>query len=598
VVDNFVNSLTNSVLSLVAPNITPEFPNGASMPAVSIPSPPTFTAPVWVSPNIPTAITEVLDVGDLSIAPFDEDPPVIVYGSAPAPFTAPMPDAPGVDLSFVEPTLSVSLPAPPSLLSIDVGSFGGMNMPTFDADSPELTAVAPSIREYTPGAQYSSALLTATKDTLLQRIQNGGTGIGDVEQQIWERGREREARSAADSIAKLEQMEEMGYALPPGIYVDARIKITTESEYAERGLSREVMVKSAELQLDNVKHALSTAVQLEGQLMSYTNSVEQRLFESTRYATEAGVTIYNAKVQAFAAMTDVYRAKVGVYEAQVRAETAKVDAYRAQVGAEEAKARVNQALVEQYRVQIDAALSNIKIYEARIAGIQAKADIEKTKVMVFGEQVKGYVAQINAYTAGVEGYRATLSAEQTKQQVFQSRVDAFTAQVNASARQIDARISAYKGRIEAKTAEFDGYRAAVAGESARVDALAKASGVVADTYRSQVTAVLGYNEVLTKQWQATLDQNQRTAEIAINTAKANADLYISTRSLALDAAKTGASVSAQIGAAAINAFNVSASVSSSEGYNASESVSNANSISNVTSTSTSTSTSTNYNYNV
>ena len=105
-----------------------------------------------------------------------------------------------------------------------------------------------------------------------------------------------------------------------------------------------------------------------------------------------------------------------------------------------------------------------------------------------------------------------------------------------------------------------------------------------------------YNEVLVKQWQVSLDQAQRTAEIGINTAKANAELYITTRSLALDAAKTGAQVSAQIGAAAMNAVNFSGTVSSSEAYSASESLSvvNSSSISN----SNSSSTNTNYNYSV
>lgn len=592
-VDAFIANMQSAVLTLVAPTITPEFPTGGALPATSIPEPPTFETPVWVSPDIPTAFTEVLDIDDLQIEPFDIEAPLITYGTAPTPFTGSLPDAPGINLAFDDPTLSVTLPAAPDLLTLNVRPFSGIDIPTFDAAAPTLDIVAPSIREYTPGAQYTSELLTTLQSTLVDRIQNGGTGLGDAELAIWERGREREARAGADAVRKLDQMESLGYALPPGIYLDARLKIITETDYAERGHSREVMIESARLQLENVKNALSVATQLEGQLIDYTNAVEQRLFESTRYATEAGVTIYNARVQAFAASVDAFRARVAVYEAQVRAETQKVEAYRAEIAAEEAKARVNQSLVEQYRAQIDAALSSIRIYEAQIAGIQAKVDIEKTRVMIFGEQVRGYTAQVNAYTAGVEAFRASMQAEQTKQQVYQSQVEAFTARVNASARQIDARVSAYRGRIEAKTAEIEGYRASIQGESSRIQALAQTSGVVSDVYKSQVQAISAYNDLGLKQWQAVLDQNQRTSEIAVNAAKANAELYITTRSLALDAAKTGAQVAAQIGSAAINAFNISANVSASESYSASESVSNSVS----SSVSQSTSNSTNYNYN-
>lgn len=599
VVDGFVNDLSTAVLGLQAPTISPEFPVGGSAPAVQIPDAPTFAAPVWISPAIPTAFTELLETADLEVEPFDDNPPAIFYASPPEAFSETLPDAPGVNLTFDDPTLTVTLPAVPDFLALSVTPFSGLNMPTFAASEPTIDLVAPSIREYTPGSQYTSSLLETTKAALEARIRDGGTGLtAEVENAIWDRGREREARTQAEALMRLDEMEELGYALPPGIYLDARTKLITEGSYADRGISREVMIKSAELELDQVKHALTTAVQLEGQLLDYTNAVEQRLFDSTRYATEAGIQIYNARVQAFGAMVDMYRAKVAVYEAQVRAEVSKVEAYRAQIAAEEAKAQINRALVDRYKVQVDAALSNIEIYKAQIAGIQTKAEIEKMKVMVFGEQVRAYGAKVTAYTAGIEAYRAQLSAEQTKQQVYQSQVEAFTARVNAASRQIEARISAYKGRIDAKVAEYESYKSQVQGEASRVQALAQVSGVVADVYKAQVTGAVGFNEVLTKQWQATLDQNQRTAEIAINAAKANAELYITTRSLALDAAKTGAQVSAQIGAAAINAVNVTGSVSSSESYSGSASVSVANSSSNVNSSSNSTSTSTNYNYSV
>jgi hypothetical protein len=54
--------------------------------------------------------------------------------------------------------------------------------------------------------------------------------------------------------------------------------------------------------------------------------VEQRFFDSCKYATEAGVSIYNAKVQAYAAFVDAFKARIAVYEATIRGELAKVDA--------------------------------------------------------------------------------------------------------------------------------------------------------------------------------------------------------------------------------------------------------------------------------
>jgi hypothetical protein len=585
--------LGDAVAGLQPPAITPEFPTGGSAPAIENPAPPTFTPPVWTSPAIPAAFSEILELGDLDVEPFDENPPVLQYGTAPGAFAEVLPSAPSVNLEFEDPTLSVTLPAPPSLLSISVRPFAGLNLPALTADEPVLDIVEPTIRNYTPGAFYTSALLEALQASLLDRISGKGTGLGqEAETALWDRAREREARGFRTQLDELERMERLGMPMPPGIYLAKRTELLVERDAQERGLNREIMIESARLELDNVKHALTTATTLEGQLIDYSNSVEQRLFEATRYATEAGVAIYNAKVQAFAALVDVYRAKVQAYEALVRAEIAKVDAYRAEVAAEQAKAEVNRTLVDTYRAQIEAALSNIRIYEAQIQGIRTKAEIEQTKVAVFGEQVRAYAAQVNAYTAGIEGYRASLQAEETKQRVFQSGVEAFRARVEAASTQINARVRAYEAVISAKNSEWDGYRATVTAEASRVESIARVQGAVAETYSAQVRGIASYNEVLTRQWQATLDQNQRTAEIAISAAKANAELYVTTRSLAIDAAKVGAQVSAQLGASALNAINWSSSISTSN------SVAIGSSVSYSESNSSSESRNENYNYSV
>lgn len=590
--NSYLLRLGDATAGLAPPVISPEFPAGPSAPALTVDVPPVLQEVVWTAPAAPSAFTASLDIADFLVDAFEEDPPELIFDTAPT-FSGVAPTAPGVDLSFALPELSVTLPARPDLLSLNITSFSGVTIPELTEVAPELTIAAPSIREYTPGDDYTSALLTSLKTSLQDRIDNGGSGLSpDVENAIWDRGREREARTARDELLKLDQMEQLGYMLPPGVYLDARLKINTEVAYAERGHSREVMIKAAELELDNVKHALTTATQLESRLIDYSNQVEQRLFESSRYATEAGVAIYNARVQAFGAQVDAYRARVSAYEARIRGELGKVEAYKAQIDAENAKAQINRALIDQYRVEIDAALSNIEIFKARVGAIQARAELEKTKIMIFGEQVRAYATEVNAYTAGVEGYRARITAETAKQEAYSSRVRAYTAQVEAASKNIDARIAQYRALLDKYTADWEGYKAAYQGEASRAQAIAAVNSSASDAYRSQVQATSSYNDNLTKQWQVGLDQAQRVAEIGIQSARANAELYVTTRSLALDAAKVGATVSAQLGAAALNAINWSTSYSNSWGYSDSFSVSDARSASE------STSTNTNYNYSV
>lgn len=555
--------------------ITPVFPPLPSAPAIgALPDAPTIDPITWTVPAQPTGTWGSLNIDAYLPAPFDGVAPSLNFGTAPAGFTDVAPTSPAVTTDFAYPAdLVVSLPAPPSLLSISVTPFGGINMPTApDSNIPTLDIVEPSVIPYIPGANYTSTLLTGLQSFLIARIQ-GGSGLApEVEQAIWDRGREREYRQLAADLADLERMEALGYAFPPGVYLNARQKVQTEFDERVVGHSREVMIKAAELEQDNVKHALTTATQLESKLIDYANQIEQRTFESAKYQTQASVEVYNAKVRAYSAYLDAYKTKVQIYTAQVDAEKAKVEAYKAQIDAEKAKADVNNALVQQYKVQADVALSAIAIYEAQIKAIQTKAEVEKLKVEIFGEQIKAYGAKINAFTASVEAYKAGIQAEATKQEAFKAQVDAYSARVGAQAKVIDAKIAEFKGQIDALTAQWEGYKAAAAAESSRVQALASYNNAIADLYKARVTGLATYNEVLTKQWQVAIDQAQRTTEIAVTTAKANAELAVTARNIAIEANKTAAQVCAQLGAAALNAIHWSTSFGYSESNSTSVSI--------------------------
>ena len=563
--DTYIAKLGTASSELSAPVINPVFPAAPAAPPVVTATAPDIQPVIWQAPGLPVPFSGTLDIDQYLPAPFDADPPVLSFPAAPPGVTEVAPTAPPINVDYVYPDLSVSLPAPPSLLSLSIVPFDGVNIPVIDMTIPELTAVAPSVVQYQPGSLYTSSLLMSLESTLQDRIDNGGTGLPPpIENAIWDRGREREYRQSAAAIAELERMESLGYAFPPGVYIDARLKIQTEMGYTIAGYSREVAIEQAKLEQSNILAALTTATQLEGQLISYNNNVEQRAFEASKFATQAGIEIYNGQVRAYAAIVDAYKAKVQIYEAQIRAEIAKVEAYKTQIAAEQAKATINTALVEQYKVQANVALSAIQIYEAQIKAIQTKAEIEKIKVQIFGEQVRGYTARIGAYTAQVEGFRASVQAEGTKQEAYKSQVQAYGATVEAAVKQVEAKIRQFEGLLKQKEQEWEGYKASASAESSRAKAISDSNSSAAEVYKATVQGLASYNETLTKQWQVTYDQAQRTVDISVNAAKANSDLYMTVRSLAMDSAKVGAQVSAQLGAAALGAINWSSNTSNSQ----------------------------------
>jgi hypothetical protein len=488
-----------------------------------------------------------------------------LYSGA-APDTASLPSPPtapsvGSVPTVTEPT-DIPLPAVPQLLTLQTIPFSGVTIPVLAAEAPTLTLVEPTIAPYTVGAMYSSALLTALQTSLQARITTGGTGLAaDVEQAIWDRAREREAKTLQDALDDLDRMEALGYAFPTGVYLDARLKIRTEYGKVEAGLSRDIAIKQAELELENVKQALTLSVQLEGQLMDYLTTYERQMFDAAKYLTDAALQLYTTKVQGYAAQVEAYRAEIAAYSETLRAELAKVEVYKAQLDAERVKADINQSLVAVYKAQVDAASYNIERYKARIAAAQLTTEMERNRVALYGEEVRAYAARANLFTLQIEGYKAGLQADQ-------NRVEKFRAEIDASRADIEAQVKAAEMYVEERKILIQQQSNYIAILKARSDAqLASAqtdveqAKVQAIFYTAEQEARGKFAEVTVKRDQAIIDVAAQQAQVAIQFSKIQSEIQTTIRSLSMDASKVGAQVAAQIAAAALNSVNWSNSVS-------------------------------------
>jgi hypothetical protein len=587
--EKYISQLQSQAAQLAAPVINVAFPAVPTPPRPGDVVPPHLEEVTWTVPGQPPPFNGTVDVSGLIIAPFTGVPPTLSFGTAPAPFTGAPPTAPTVDLDFTYPTVAVDLPSPPDLMTLDTVNFPKIVIPPFNATVPTFTATAPGPFNYTPGALYTSKLLTDLEEDLDLAITTGEyTHLNKQAQQaIWDAGREREYRQQAAALAELNRMEVLGYAFPPGVFVDARIKIQTETNYTIAGLSREIMAKQAELQLANIVKARENAVALEGQLIQYANQNAQRAFEAAKYATEAGIALYNAQVQAYTASLEAYKTQALVYETQIKGLMAQVQIVQAEIEYQKTKAEINATLIKQYEVEVQAQLAVLQIYKTQVEIIQTQANVEKIKVDIYGAEIQAFVGQINAYTAEVQGYKASVEAQATIEQAFKTSVDAYTAQVNAGVAQINAKVAVFHSQVEAYQAQLAGYDAAIKGMVGQAQAASMFNTATAEVFKAQVMAMQSYNQVLTSQWEAVMNEQAQIAQIAVSAAKANGDLYISTRGLSLDASKVGAQVCAQLGAAALGAisWHNSSQWSSNMGSTDSNSISDSTSVSTNMSTS-------------
>jgi hypothetical protein len=562
--ETYVDDLLQLASQLQAPTINFVPPAISATPVpVTVDVPSFLTVPFNIPPQ-PAAFAGGLDIEGLLPGPLTVTPPQLNFGSPPTPFTTTVPASPGIDLNFTYPTVEIELPNPPTLLTLDTVVFTPLAIPTFNVSVPSLTAVAPSIIQYREGSLFTSQLLTDLENGLDNAITTGALDAlaAQAQQALFDAGREREYRAQADALLELDRMTEtLGFAFPPGVYVDARIKLQTELSNTVSGISRDIMYKQADLQLQNIISARKEAVELESKLIDYTNEVAQRAFETTKYATEASISIYNAQVQAYTASLDGYRTQAQVYATQIQGIQAQVAMYNAQIEFERTKAEINTALVSQYKVEVDAALANLEIYRVEVQIIQIQAEIEKTKIEAFGAQIQAFVAQVNAYTAQVEGYKAQVQTQGVIEGVYKTQVDAYSATVDAGVKAADAVIEQYKGRIQGYEAQLEAFKAALQGMVEQARAAALVNEDAARVYSAEVQAISAYNELLTKQWEAITNEQEKIAEVAVKTAEANGQLYISARQLQQEGTKAAATVMAQIGAASLNAIHWSNSSS-------------------------------------
>ena len=552
----YVAALSNAAANLIAPTINPIFPVVAAAPVPAVAQQPPLIDVTWNVPNAPSPFTGSVNTSALP-GPLTISPPTLSFPLPPVPFTQALPNSPNVDLNFVYPVPSVTLPSVPSLLSLDTVNFNPATIPAFTATVPTLNIAVPNIIPYSEGALFTSQLLTDLISSIDGAITQGTfTGLPpNIETNLFDRAREREYRQQADAEDELTRMETMGFALPPGVWLDAQIKLRTETQYTIAGLSREIMTKQAELILENITKAREEAVTLESKQIDYANQVAQRAFEATKYATEASIALYNGAVRSYEVALEGYKTQAVVYDAVIRGIEANVQILKAHVEFEQVQANINSTLIAQYKTQIEASELVLDVAKVQLEIVQTQANVQKIKVDIFGEQIKAFVGEVNAYQAQIDAYKALVSTQGVIEDVYKTQVDAYTATVNAGVAEVNANVAVLDGQVKIYEAQIAGFKAQIDSMVGQATAASQFNEAEAAVYKAAVDAITSYNSTLTTQWNAVLNEQEKIAEIAVSAAKANGDLYIAARGLSLDATKVGAQVSAQLGAAALGAIH-------------------------------------------
>ncbi|MDR3066368.1 MAG: hypothetical protein LBV05_12815 [Comamonas sp.] len=551
--------ITARWVTLAAPSLPP-IPELPPLPTA------TFTEPDGQPGPLTASMAEVV-IDDMAAIQM----PQLNFGQAPTLTIGQAPSLPELREVEVPDAPEVVLPDAPQFLALQTHTFGGVNLHEDWLGKldqiPELSILQPTPFKYSPGARYASQLMDNLKATLNARIQGGSGILPAVEQQIWDRARDRETQLAlAREREVMRGAEALGFPLPSGVLAgqlaDAR------REYLDKlsGLSRDVAIKQAEMEQTNLQNSIQSALQLESVLLDDTYKLELLAVEVAKATAENAIAAHNAALEHFKALLAGYQAYAAAYDTVVKAELSKVEVFRALLAAEETKANINRSLVDRYKAEIEGRMAAVEIYKARVGAAQTLVELERTRIQAGGEQVRAFVATVNAETAKADMYKAQVGAEGAKVEAVGVMARAYGAKVGAQAEKARAEVAKFQAQVAAKGLEWDGWKARLSAATARVEAAARTSSVMVDGYRMGATAAEAQAGSYMRRWEADIKQYEAGQELAFRVAKANADAVMHANDMKLEAAKISMATNTQQVASAWSMVSASAGVTSGMSY--------------------------------
>lgn len=332
----------------------------------------------------------------------------------------------------------------PSLKDIALSNLEDISVREFTDEAPQFNVDDPNIVEPTSDVlrsfsydegNYSSGLLSALNQWLLDSVENGRTGLAEaIEQALWNRAREREEYLVKKEKAEIEQkFVSRGFSQAPGSLLTRLQQAEQEAQTKISSLNRDISIKQAELAQQNTQFAVDKGIVLESRLMQMHSERYERILRAAVSTAELSYKLLDALFSMQRFKLEVYKVKADVYDARVRAFASIVEAYKAEVNAAIAKAELNKSRIEQDRLKLD--FEKVKIDSERDT---ATLKLERDRVSI--EQNKTQVEM------GIESNRNIIEQDKL-------RIDEYANDVQAQ--RIAADVLNQKNFLEVDKARID-----------------------------------------------------------------------------------------------------------------------------------------------
>lgn len=464
---------------------------------------------------------------------------------------------------------ALSLPTMGDLAGIEIPTFTFPELPTFDGTAPVFTDAAPSTLMVWSEPQYQSDNLVATKSAIAAMLA-GGTGIpAAVEDALFSRARSRD--DMLSTKARQEAFDTFagrGFAMPPGMLVAQVNAITEENRLKSADNNRDILAKSAQWEIENLRAAVQNGIALEGTLIGLFQQIAQRAFEAAKFQVESQVSLFNAKVGLFNAQQNGYQVAATVYKTRLEGALAKLEVFKAEIAAQQAKGQLNEQTVKVYQARLEAVRDQVEIYKSKMEGAKALSDVNRNiiegyraDVQAFAEDVAAQKTRFEAYDTETKAYTARVGVVESQARAFAATVQAHESSANVKIKNIDANISAMN-------AETERFVAKVNAERGRVDAAVAIANNRIEGYKADVSMFVAEMENSTRMYdvQSRIAADRMRNSLAyydtqIKEYDARMGRTIQMANISMEAMKAAGNMAAQLAAGAYAAMHVSATMS-------------------------------------
>lgn len=164
------------------------------------------------------------------------------------------------------------------------------------------------------------SLMPAVELWLENAITQGGTGIrASVEEQIWQRDRDRistEASSASEEAVSM--WAARGYPLPPGA-ANATLQAIARKRSADMAaVSREAAIKAFETEIENVRFAITQAIDYRTKALSAAGDFIKALAVAPNIASSMSSQSADAQARLISAVGSYYNSRINAGELEAK----------------------------------------------------------------------------------------------------------------------------------------------------------------------------------------------------------------------------------------------------------------------------------------